>query len=301
MNISVCIITDNDKRILKAIESVEKICNEIIIVETTNKNEYVKETEKIKLYYRKWDDNFSSARNYAISKAKKGNWILFIDSDEVLQGEILQLPDKYDAYYLTVSSNGSESLSARLFKNNGIIKFENAVHETIEYTIDIKKCCRTNLKIIHNGYTNQETLNKKLIRNFRILCRDKQMKLRSYYLALTYFHYGKLNKAIQHAENGLKENLPDEVKAKLSSMLFDCYNLQGHTNVYYLFKSLRYFPQQVSARLKLAEHLTDAKHKLKQYYELVNILYKGKTQMQNDTQLNSNFLKQKIKELQLCQ
>ena len=108
LNISACIITDNDIRVLNAIKSVMNTCNEIILVETSGNNSFINELEKlnVKLFYYNWDNNFSNARNFAISKAT-GKWILNIDSDEILTSDIKQLPDKYDMYYVNMNINGT--------------------------------------------------------------------------------------------------------------------------------------------------------------------------------------------------
>jgi len=303
LNISACIITNNDIRILNAIKSVMNTCNEIIVVETSGSNSFINELEKlnVKLFYYNWDNNFSDARNFAISKAK-GKWILNIDSDEILKSDIKQLPDKYDMYYVNMNINGTYSGAGRIFKNNGKIKYVNGVHETAEYSVTDDKRCMTNTVIEHCGYTDEETVMKrKLIRNFKILLRDKNNRMRSYYLAMTYSHFGKHNKAIKTGHIALTENISNESKARISIMLFDSFFALGEIKLYYLFKSLNYLSKQITARLKLYEHLQDSQMKLKQLYEMVNILYKGKTDLQNDSFISTEFLKQQIKKLQLCQ
>ena len=73
LNISACIITDNDIRVLNAIKSVMNTCNEIILVETSGSNSFINELEKlnVKLFYYNWDNNFSNARNFAIKSNRK--------------------------------------------------------------------------------------------------------------------------------------------------------------------------------------------------------------------------------------
>lgn len=53
-------------------------------------------TRKIK---RDISGDFSSQRNFALGQAK-GDWVLFIDSDETLSDEIKEIPDGYDAFFL---------------------------------------------------------------------------------------------------------------------------------------------------------------------------------------------------------
>lgn len=300
MNISACIITNNDRRVLTAIESVKNVCNEIIIVETSGRNDFQTELQKlnVKLYFKEWTDNFSEARNFAISKAT-GDWILIIDSDEIMRSEIKQLPDKYDMYFVNISINGSSSASGRIFKNNGLIKFENGVHETAEYTVSEDKKAFTNIIFEHTGYFEDEVaMSKKLIRNFKILLKDKSNRLRNYYLALTYYNFGKYAKAISTGNEALKDNIPEECKAKVSVMLFECFKALNEIKLYYLFKSLNYIPQQITARLMLYEIYENPQDKLKQLYEIINIVYSGRTGMQNDSRVTTEFLRQELKKLQ---
>ena len=71
MNISACIITNNNPAVLKAIESVYDSVNEIILVHTTETGniKFPKEWDKVKNFFFKWNDSFSDARNDSISKA----------------------------------------------------------------------------------------------------------------------------------------------------------------------------------------------------------------------------------------
>ncbi len=89
--ISVVIITKNEeKNILDCLESV-LWADEIVIVDDNSEDrtlEVVKSlsNKKIKIYSRDLNDDFSSQRNYALSKATQ-KWVLFVDADE-------RVPDK---------------------------------------------------------------------------------------------------------------------------------------------------------------------------------------------------------------
>ena len=103
MNISACIITNNNRGVLNAIQSVKKSCNEIILVETSGKNDFQNELNNlgVKLYWKLFEDDFSAVRNYSIEQAA-GEYILIIDSDEVLNTEIKYLDSDYDYYFCKV-------------------------------------------------------------------------------------------------------------------------------------------------------------------------------------------------------
>ena len=89
--ITAVLITDNNVECINAIESVLDSCNEVIVVNTVETTEVNKAVEKfgdkVKVVYFKWCNDFSRARNYGIKKAS-GDWILTIDSDEILETKI---------------------------------------------------------------------------------------------------------------------------------------------------------------------------------------------------------------------
>ena len=86
MSMSLCIITKNEEKYLeKCLNSVKNIVDEIIIVDTGSIDKTKETTKKFnaKIYDFKWNDSFSEARNFSISKATK-DWILVLDADETI-------------------------------------------------------------------------------------------------------------------------------------------------------------------------------------------------------------------------
>ena len=92
MPISLCmIVKDEENYIKKCISSVNDIVDEIIIVDTGS-NDKTKEIAKkfnAKIYDFEWNDDFSEARNFSISKATK-DWILVLDGDETISSKDLE-------------------------------------------------------------------------------------------------------------------------------------------------------------------------------------------------------------------
>ncbi len=85
------IVKDEEDYIEKCINSVKSIVDEIIIVDTGS-NDKTKEIAKKftdKVYGFKWNDDFSAARNFSISKATK-DWILVLDADETISSKDLE-------------------------------------------------------------------------------------------------------------------------------------------------------------------------------------------------------------------
>ena len=89
--LSACfIVRDEEKFIEAAIESIENLADEIVIVDSgsVDKTLHIVKTlqsrlgaEKIKVFERVWPHSFSEQKNYAIEMAA-GDWILFLDADE---------------------------------------------------------------------------------------------------------------------------------------------------------------------------------------------------------------------------
>ncbi len=106
--VSGCVITyNNEKTIKNCLNSLRGCVDEIIIVDGYSRDKTVKicKTYTKKIYFCKEKRNFAKIRNFALSKAT-GDWILFIDADEVLSKELREFllrrsfiyNDKYDAY-----------------------------------------------------------------------------------------------------------------------------------------------------------------------------------------------------------
>jgi len=74
LNISACIITDNNPAVLNAIESVYDSVSEIILVNTCEGDDKLNFDErlekKIKFYYFKWNDSFSMRETSALNRQR---------------------------------------------------------------------------------------------------------------------------------------------------------------------------------------------------------------------------------------
>ena len=81
---SFCIITKNEeKNIARCLEPLQKTGQEIIVLDTGSTDSTVSIAEKYTahIYFFEWINDFSAARNYAMSKASN-DFVLFLDSDE---------------------------------------------------------------------------------------------------------------------------------------------------------------------------------------------------------------------------
>lgn len=190
--LSLCMIVKNEeKHLVKCLNSVKPIVNEIIVVDTgsTDRTKDIARIFGAKVYDFEWTNNFSEARNFALSKAE-GDWILILDADETISPAdhpaLLDLVKKRrhqkQAYCFTTrnyvynegirgwhANEGTyareeagtgwhPSLKVRLFTNDGRIHFKGHVHELLEPSlkllgIPVKVC---GIPVHHYGQLDKE-------------------------------------------------------------------------------------------------------------------------------------------------
>lgn len=144
--ISAIILTkNNENTIKKCIEGV-LWADEVIIIDDYSNDKTVAIAKKVgtRVFKRKLNSNFASQRNFGISKAKN-EWILFIDSDEFVTGNLrdeillkIQTENKFAGYYIprvdfwlgrNLKNGENNALIVRLAKR-GKGRWHLAVHET---------------------------------------------------------------------------------------------------------------------------------------------------------------------------
>ena len=192
------IVRDEQDFLPGCLESVRDIVDEIIIVDTgsSDRTKEIAAESGALVFDFKWNDDFSAARNFSLSRATC-NWILVLDADELVsedgKKEILKLINtplfclkdvvgfKLDqrTYFLkggasavvttddtALSKNyGSYKSSklVRLFKNNPSIRFKNKVHELVEHSIRSVggEIVETSIVLHHFSQTRKDRLRSK--------------------------------------------------------------------------------------------------------------------------------------------
>lgn len=187
--ISLSMIVKNEENHLReCLESVNDIVDEIIIVDTGSTDSTLKIAAQFtaKIFNYKWTNDFSAARNFALSKTT-GEWILYLDADERLcdysKKELLQLTKSNDKLGINCIINNLDDYKnspklmkyIRLFRNNENIRFTSKAHEQIEPSLFTNnyRIIDSSIEIIHHGYNvPEEELKIKASRNLELLLID---------------------------------------------------------------------------------------------------------------------------------
>ena len=194
MNLSVCIIAKNEeKNIRRCLESLKSYNFEIVVVATgsTDDTEKIAQQYTDRVYHFQWKNNFSSARNFAISKSTK-TYVMSIDCDECidyidvkkLQNLLAERKKQVGRIkirnHLTKSGTGQENTEwiNRIFSKE-LFHYEGCIHEQVtamngeEY-----ETYQAPVVILHTGYDLPENERKqKAERNINLLQQELQRLL----------------------------------------------------------------------------------------------------------------------------
>ncbi|MBM4053766.1 MAG: glycosyltransferase [Planctomycetes bacterium] len=182
--ISACMIVKNEEKFLpNCLKSLKNAVDEIIVVDTGSTDNTVNIAKKYgaKVFFHSWNNNYSEARNYAISHTTK-DWIFMVDADEELeQDDIPALRqsirnDKYNgviiAIYSKVKGGMHKFYYTRVFRR-GKAHYEGIIHEQV--VVSGEKC-PTEIRLYHYGYDlDANTMRKKWLRTTQLL--EKQIEL----------------------------------------------------------------------------------------------------------------------------
>ena len=147
--ISLCIIVKNEEKLLREfLEWHKNLYDELVVVDTgsTDNTKVIAKEFTSLVFDFTWNDDFSSARNFSISKATK-EWILWLDPDERIAKkdfEEIRNPSREKDGYSFIEKISTKNTShprymnghyirrmCKLFKNNMGIRFMYPVHETV--------------------------------------------------------------------------------------------------------------------------------------------------------------------------
>lgn len=183
------IVKDEEQNIRRCIDSVKDIVNEIIVIDTgsVDSTKMIANEIGAKVYDYTWNDNFSDARNFSITKSTS-DWNIVLDADEYIisnGNSIIEFINKSNdkvgrvnilsKYILNGQEMVDSSFVSRLFPNKNIY-YHGRVHEQLE-----TKLPRENVPVLigHDGYFKTD----KTFRNLPLLLTElKQYPNDSYLL-----------------------------------------------------------------------------------------------------------------------
>lgn len=242
--LSVIAICKNERHnVQKFLGSVGLVADEIVIADTGSKDGTQEALKKLgfsekgrgtlKLRHFKWKDDFSAARNFALSHAS-GEWVLWMDLDDRLSAgapayinELKKHDHHNTAFGFHVASQTEEEgayvrfLQLRMFPNIRGLHWRNPVHESLHDSLKLKNI---NLEpvpecvILHLGYMDPILKQQKAMRNAKILesqsdeTYERFYQLGDAYFAMNAFDLGTVNyyRARSLAETDLQKDSATE-------------------------------------------------------------------------------------------
>lgn len=245
MRVSACVIVKNEEEnILRWIGQMKKLAFQLIVVDTGSTDQTVDLVRQagIEPYFYQWKNDFSAAKNFALSQAT-GEWILFLDADEYFcQQDVSALHaymEEQDekgiegvfSHKIDIDTdNGNRVLgiseNVRIFKNDKRIHFVNPVHEILQFE-ERSLCLGKSSPITdlyHTGYS-RHVVEGKARRNLALLEENIREKGETSwhwpYLADCYYELRDYEKVIFYAKKALPVETSDEARILLHQRLIE--------------------------------------------------------------------------------
>lgn len=240
--ISLCMIVKNEElHIARCLDSVAKLVDEIIIVDTgsTDRTVEIVSGYTQKLYSYSWNDDFSDARNYSFSKASM-EYCMWMDADDVLdeseKDKFLQLkqtlsPDtdivmmRYNTSFDEAGKPSFSYFRERWIRNSEQYRWIGAVHEVIPPN---GRVIYSEIAISHKKIgTGDPERNLKIYR--KIIADGKHLEPRQqYYYGRELYYHKQYEKAVTVLEQFLlSEEGWVENKIEACSICANCYFQMG--------------------------------------------------------------------------
>jgi glycosyltransferase involved in cell wall biosynthesis len=223
------IVKDEEKYIEQCLKSVMNIIDEIIVVDTgsIDNTQQISHNFGANVFPYVWKEDFSEARNYALSKATC-DWILILDADEVFDTDFVidflnLINDSIiDGYIFTIhnyvgrieDNDYTIHHTVRLIRNHKGYHYQGAIHEqVISKDSTNTSFAVTNIVIRHYGYLSEVIQDKKKrSRNLAILLKQLQAEPNNAFVLFNlgneYFALSQYKKAFQLYKEA-KANLND--------------------------------------------------------------------------------------------
>lgn len=213
VKISLVMIVKNEEATLgRCLKSVENLVDEIVIVDTGSKDK-TKDIAKLfgaKLFDFKWGNDFSAARNFALSKAT-GQWRLILDADEYIErgsrSDILCMLNKnlvgqiliLNSFNKEGEIHYSKDYMSRIIYRG--ITYVGQIHEQIDSNLPR---VRTNIEVAHDGYLHKDKYNRNISILYEAIENNSEDSYLLYQLSHTLFLGGEVEEAFKWYEEFYK-------------------------------------------------------------------------------------------------
>ena len=188
LKISACYIVKNEaKNLAKSIKSLKNQVNEIVVVDTGSTDNTIVVARKLgaKIYSFPWQDDFSQARNFALSKAK-GDWLILLDADEYFTAktagnirQVIRQAQQADGLLIQMVNYDVDKAEIqdyfyqlRIVRNQQGLHYEGKIHEELKLSdgksMKFFRIPPEMLEIYHTGYASNVS-RQKLERNLKLL------------------------------------------------------------------------------------------------------------------------------------
>jgi tetratricopeptide (TPR) repeat protein len=192
LRLSLCmIVRDEEEMLPRSLAAVRDAVDEIVVVDTGSRDRTVEIARSCgaTVLEREWTGSFADARNASI-EAASGDWLLFLDADEVLDPADAPLLRELtgrtwrEAFYLVETNHTGElgdgtavtHNALRLFRNRPEYRFEGRVHEQIAQNLPSglpERVEPTQVRVEHYGYLGAvRDAKEKSRRNIELLRRQ---------------------------------------------------------------------------------------------------------------------------------
>ncbi|HKZ13354.1 MAG TPA: glycosyltransferase family 2 protein, partial [Solirubrobacterales bacterium] len=171
LRLSLCmIVRDEEEMLPRCLAAVRDAVDEIVVVDTGSRDATVEVARSFgaTVIERAWTGSFADARNASI-EAASGDWLLFLDADEVLDPADAPLLRELtgrtwrEAFYLVETNHTGElgdgtavtHNALRLFRNRAEYRFEGRIHEQIAHHLPSglpERLEPTPIRVDHYGY-----------------------------------------------------------------------------------------------------------------------------------------------------
>jgi tetratricopeptide (TPR) repeat protein len=254
--VSLCmIVRDEEPRIAACLESVRPWVDEMIVVDTgsTDRTADIARALGARVIDHAWQESFSEARNVSLGEAT-GDWILWMDADDVLPPEsgsrirecAARASDGITGFVAQVRCPAAPGEAGetvvdhvRLFRNLPEIRFELRIHEQVLPSIRRigGEIARSPITVVHANYDHSpEGQKRKRARDEKLLALDlaenPDHPFVHFNVGMTASHEGDHGRAIQHLRESIRLSSPRESHVrKAYALLAASHRARGETEL----------------------------------------------------------------------